>query len=195
MALHATALLSLQEAQGALKLKTAQDDATLELIVNALTLTFEKEAGRPLKQRTLTDYRIDGTGESWVLLPFSPVQSITSISIRYRDDTVYATISDSSKWKLIKRTGRLELFEDVFLEGDSNVLLTMSVGFLETEIEWDTARDLFVMQLRHSWRFHQTNNFGLVSKSDADGSVSFFPPNRLLREVKDGLAALRDHRP
>lgn len=200
MALSTTALLSLEETRDALKQKGQFDTDDVIRMINALTLVFEKQTGRLLKQRTLTDYRVDGSGDRSIVLPWIPVQSVSRVDIRNCDDSVNVVITDSTKWKLDKKSGILELFENLFVEGDRNVLVTMSVGYADADIELDELKNLLVMQLIIDWRRIKNNEVGIASRSMADGNVTFSggwgmsPPRRLLKEVEDGLVAFRDER-
>src|ERR1043166_9457929 len=129
MPLSAGALITVSDGKALLKESSTHNGGAIERRVNSLRFTFEAYVGRKIKQQTLTDYRVDGNNKTHLILPFVPVQSLTKIDIRYSiDDTVYKTITDSSKWTLKdKYLGLVQLKEDVFIAGSRNVLLTMSV--------------------------------------------------------------------
>ena len=195
MALHANALIQdLAELKDVLRVKSSEDDIDLERLVNAMTVTFESEAGRPLRKRTLTDYRLDGTGTNKLYLPFVPVSNVTKVQIRYDyNDAVYRTITDTAQFVLKSGDlGLLQLVNDWFIRGDRNILVTMDVGFQTTDMEFATAIDLMYMQIAHSFRMVKNGELGLTNKTYSDGSVSFFPASRLLKEVADGLLSIKD---
>jgi hypothetical protein len=197
MALNALALLTLDEARAAVGLKNSSSDTDLELIVNALTVAFEIEVRGPLKQRTISDYRLDGNGKNEIMLPFAPIQSVTKVEIRNGlDDSVMKVISDTSKFVLKDRERAILLLkEDVFTRGMQNILITMNAGYLATDIQMDFAKNLLTMQLSASWQRFQNKEWGITSKTLADGAITFssMPTmHYLLKEVRDGLSTLRD---
>jgi hypothetical protein len=201
LALHETALISMEQGRAALDLAKQSQDADLELAINALTIAFEREVGGPLKARTLTDYRLDGTGGDWLVLPFIPVQSIAKLDIRYTDGTSYLVLIDDTKWTVGKKSGLLELVEDCFVEGRQNILVTMSVGWAPGDLELAELQMLLIMQLKVDWNRIKNNEIGLSSRTMADGGVNFAggwgvsPPRRFLLEVSDGLERFKDKRP
>jgi hypothetical protein len=129
-------------------------------------------------------------------LPFVPVQSLTKIDLRYSiADTVYKTLTDPTKWILKdKAIGLLQLTEDYFVSGCRNVLLTMSVGYLATDMEYAQLQALLLTQLQFDYRKWDRNEIGVTSRSLQDGNIGFVPSTQLLREVRDGLDLLVDRR-
>jgi hypothetical protein len=196
MPLNPNALVTLAEAKSFLKESASTNDLEIERRINSLTATFENELDRKIKQQTLTDYRIDGTGKYYALLPFVPVQSVTKVEIRYQQtELVYKTITDPAKFTVKdKDLGLLELVEDVFSAGTKNILITMSVGYLTTDLEYPLLQSLLLVQLKFDFKKWDQNEIGVSSRSLQDGNIQFIPTGRLLREVQEGLMTLRDNR-
>jgi hypothetical protein len=196
MPLSAAALITVSDAKAFLKESSTDNDGDIERRINGLSFIFEAYVGRKIKQQTLTDYRVDGNNKTHLILPFVPVQSLTKIDIRYSiDDTVYKTITDSSKWTLKdKYLGLVQLKEDVFIAGSRNVLLTMSVGYLATDLDFSQYQTLLLTQLQFDYRKWDRNEIGVTSRSLQDGNIGFVPSTQLLREVRDGLDLLVDRR-
>lgn len=197
MALNTNVFITLDDAKTALRQPQAAD-AILERKINALTLLFEKEVARKIKKQTLTGYRVDGNGRSSFRPPFLPVQSVTSIELRYSsgwgsfyDETVYKIITDTAAFTIINKKD-IVLINEVFLWGISNVLLTMAVGYEDTDPEMSSYRDLLLTQLVYDFNRWDLYEVGAVSKTFQDGSVSYSPPTILIKEVRDGLSMLAE---
>src|ERR1043166_5908887 len=196
MPLSAAALIKASEGKVFLKENSFHKYGDIGRRINGLSFIFEAYVGRKIKQQTLTDYRVDGNNKTHLILPFVPVQSLTKIDIHYSiDDTVYKTITDSSKWTLKdKYLGLVQLKEDVFIAGSRNVLLTMSVGYLATDLDFSQYQTLLLTQLQFDYRKWDRNEIGVTSRSLQDGNIGFVPSTQLLREVRDGLDLLVDRR-
>jgi uncharacterized phiE125 gp8 family phage protein len=195
MALNANALLAMPEAKSYLKITSEETDSVIERMINSLSTEFETATGRKVKQQTLTDYRIDGNGECSILLPFVPVQAVTKVDIRYRDETVYKTITDTAKFVIKdKRLGLFGLLEDIFLCGERNILITMSVGFQAADVDWPTYQKHFLDQLTWDYQEWDKNITGVTSRSLQDGSVQYLPRSRFIPKVQEFLEYSRDKR-
>lgn len=202
MALTANALLTLAEAREELREKSQAFDSVIERRINALSETFEGRSGWILTEQDLEGYRVSGAGGRILLLPIVPIQDVDKIEIRSAfDDTVVTTITDTSKFILKGKdkyehsiTGRLQLFEDIFIRGTDNIAIDMTVGFAADHPRIHEAKRLLIMQLQFEYRRWQQNEAGVISRSLADGSVSFAPPQNLLKEVEDGLIDIRSWR-
>lgn len=197
MSLHASAIFSsLDEVKPALRISGQSEEPDLERLINALTATFELVSSRKLKQRVLTDYRVDGNGYREISLPYVPASAVTKVDIRHPlNDAVYKTVTDTTKFVLKDpELGLLLMKEDTLIYGNRNVLVSFTAGFASDDIRWQLIKDLMLQQLSFSYRLVRNNEVGLVTKSYSDGSVSFFPPQRLLKEVRDGLTDIKDWR-
>ena len=199
MALNANAIVDIAEAMAFIREKS--EPAALERKINSLSGNFERDSRRKIKLQTLTDYRVDGTGSSSLLLPFVPTQSVSKIEIRYPDETVYKTITSAADFVLKdKNVGVLTLIKDVFPRGERNVLLTMPVGYLATDMEFAAFQEAFLTQLKFDYRKWDHDETGLSSRALADGSIQFMGgqfatvKTHFLREVQDLLDLYRDRR-
>ena len=199
MALNANAIVDIAEAGTFLREKA--EPGALERKINSLSGNFERASNRKLKLQTLTDYRVDGSGSSSLLLPFVPTQSVSKIEIRYRDETVYKTFTSAADFVLKdKNAGILTLINEVFPRGERNVLLTMLVGYLATDMEFAAFQEAFLTQLKFDYRKWDHDEVGLSSRALADGSIQFMGgqfasvKTHFLREVQDLLDLYRDRR-
>ncbi len=184
MGVHANAIVTLAEAKERLFEKGEKNDTVIENLIDHFTKLVEVEAGRPAKKRTLTDERCDGTGTPEILLPWTPVQVVTSFEIRSElDDSTIETIADTTKfWIKSKRAGLVRLKESVFEEGFGNVLFTGDVGFETTDLEWKVIQEAIHMALGDYYPRWERRETSTVSKSYPEGSATFIaaavlPPN------------------
>lgn len=196
MALLDTALLTVDQARDELREKSQLYDGIIERRLNALAGIFERETGWALKSRDLEAYRVDGSGKRDLYIPIVPVQEITQIDMRYEDETSYRTLTspaDDDEFILKNvKTGYVQLISDSFPCGKRNILLDMTVGFTSADYELAEAQRLLVMQLSFEYHRWQTNEAGVIAKSYSDGSISFAPQTHILREVLDGLTAMKN---
>ena len=195
MALNANAIVDIADAMAFIQEKA--NPAVLERKINSLSGNFERVSCRKIKLQTLTDYRVDGSGNSSLELPFIPTQSVTKIEMRFRDESIYRTLTSAADFAL--KNGRvLTLLKDVFLRGELNILLTMSVGYLATDMEFAAFQEAFLTQLKSDYRKWDHDEVGLSSRALADGSIQFMGgqfatvKTHFLREVQDLLELYRD---
>ena len=211
MALNANAIVDIAEAMAFIREKA--EPAALERKINSLSGNFERVSCRKIKLQTVTDYRVDGSGSSSLLdyrdgrssssllLPFVPCQSVSKIEIRYRDESVYKIFTSAADFVLKdKNVGLLTLINDFFPRGERNILLTMSVGYLATDMEFAAFQEAFLTQLKFDYRKWDHDEVGLSSRALADGSIQFMGgqfatvKTHFLREVQDLLDLYRDRR-
>ena len=184
MAVHANAIVTLDEAKERLFEKGEKNDTIIEGLIAHFTALVEAEVGRPVKKRTLTDERCDGSGTPEILLPWTPVQTVTSFEIRSDlDDSTVTTITDTTKfWIKSKRSGLVRLKENIFNEGVGNILFTGEVGFETTDLEWKVFQEAMHIALGDYYPRWERRELSTVSKSYPEGSATFIaaavlPPN------------------
>ena len=196
MTVAANAIVTLNEAKAFLIEKSTEFDSDIQNQINGLSTIFDRELGRKIKNQTLTDYRVDGTGYYRIILPWAPVQSVSKVDIRNDcDDSVYKTITDSSKWILKdKKQGLLQMVEDVLICGSRNILITMSVGYIDADVELAAIKDLFLKQLKFNYVRWRNQEIGVQSRTFQDGSIGFIPSGGMLKEVTENLQGFRDTR-
>lgn len=146
------------------------------------------------QQYTSDGYRFWGS-RYHIRIPIVPIQSVSKIEMRYQaNDLTYQTITDPTQFILKgmdrfghSLTGHLQLFNFSFLPGKENILLDMRVGFSSDHPTLAQMKRLMIMQLAYEFNRWDKNEVGIISRSLPDGSVSYVPPQNLLREVEDGL--------
>lgn len=192
----AFSIVTLVEAKNFVGEVNSTNDVDIQRMIDGLSALFEGYTHRKIVQQTLTDYRIDGNGCRSVLLPFSPVQSVTAVKIRYSsDDTTYKNVTDTTKFVVKdKNLGLLQMFEDTLICGKRNVLVTMSVGYLAADGELLSIKDIFLRQFQFDYIRWQNREVGVNSKTFADGSLGFVPSGGLLKETKERLDQFVDLR-
>lgn len=80
MSLSANAIITLADAKAFLhKQNISTDDDIIETVIEAVSATFQNEAGPDLKSVTYTAEVNDGTGKSFLYLPHYPVTTLTSV--------------------------------------------------------------------------------------------------------------------
>lgn len=209
MALNANAIASLDQVREELKMKSQAAEGPLERRVNALSRTFEEQTGLVIVERTLAAFRVDGSGWNSLRIPQLPVQSVTKVDPRWEfDDSAYvAPMTNASAWLLKdldeyghSHTGYLKLLlvsaatAVIFPYGKGNILLDMKIGYAKTHPVRSEIERLFFMQLAYDFKRWDQNEAGILSRSLSDGSVTFASSTNLLKEVTDGLEALRMRR-
>lgn len=207
MSLNANAIASMDEAREELRETSQKYDAVLERRINALSQIFEKQSGLILVQKTLTGFRVNGSGCEALMVPLLPLQSVSKIDMRYDfDDSSYIDpITDTTTF-IVKdkdeyghsHTGYLQLLLTGsiywFPPGKNNILLDTIVGYASTHPVRAEVQRLFFMQLSYEYRRWQQNETGLLGRTQSDGNVSFAIPHNLLQEVVEGLDSLRIRR-
>src|SRR5262245_60029484 len=95
------ALTTIERVKEFLKEKSDQNNGVIQRMINALSQVFETERRRAFKQRDVIDYRADGSGTQYLLLPLTPVQTVTKLELH--DPLTFAildTITDTTEFAL-----------------------------------------------------------------------------------------------
>lgn len=193
MAVNATAIISLANAKNRLFEAGTTNDSVIEQMIDHFTQRIEAEVGRPVKKRTVTDKRIDGTGDQWIFIPWTPVFSITQFQVRgNEDDSIVATITDSSKWIMKDPDiGEVKLIYDTFVEGRKNILFTGAVGFETTDIRYKAFEEAMYVALSDLYKRWESKSMSVVQKSFPDGSASFISAADLPPAARQMVAPYR----
>jgi len=215
------ALMTVAEVSSVIQETANKSTFELEMRINALSNTFENYTSIRFVERQILGYRVDGPTYAvrtagwgfntfdYFLIPLIPVRAIQRIRMHYAiDDLLSVTITDPSRW-LIKGgdewaavssigfhswTGRVELLQDAVLAGKENIEVDMTVGCSKNHPYVSEARRLMIMQLNYEYHRFVNNEEGVAAHSMTDGSYSFAPVTNLLKEVSDGLDAMRQKR-
>lgn len=185
MAVNANAIITLAEGKVFLgeAAATGTNDGTIEEMINSISTLIEIEVARKVVQQTVSSYRMDGNGKTYLMVPYVPLKSVTSVVVKdTRDDTTLETYTSFSV--VNANTGRLMLTDgNVFPEGRDNVVLGMSVGFATTDYELAVFKEAAYLQLKNDYKRWESQEIGLMSRSLPDGSVTLTPPRGLLLQV------------
>lgn len=98
MALPANAIVSLAEAKDFLNIKSAEQDALLETVIQGATAAWENELNRPVKEATYTNLRLIGPQGPKLYLRGTPVKTSDplTVSLRGTAQTVWKTEADGN---------------------------------------------------------------------------------------------------
>jgi hypothetical protein len=145
--LQNSALASVEIVADYLGIDPNVDLPIIERLLNTSTGVLELATGRRLKNRTYTDYRLDGNGRRFIYFDEFPVNTVTSL---VTEDSTQQTIETidvnvlNKKMLIDRRAGKILLMETVFPTGIQNIKLTCTAG-LDTTYEEDTM-DLSVLE-------------------------------------------------
>lgn len=102
-----------------------------ERILNSAALLLENLANRPIKPRTLVDYKQNGTGRRSMVLDKYPVNDLSSLVVQDQGRFTSYTVPTSGV-VVQKETGTLTLLPQtipaIFLFGHQNITMTITVG-------------------------------------------------------------------
>lgn len=182
MALSLQALTSVQAVKNYLGLSSADHDALLESLIEAVSAHFAAHTGRALKARDYSpdpaspafdpdNALLDGSGYPELLLPQYPVQGLASLVV----DGVPlspAQTPGQAGWVLDRGAGVVSLVGGVFSRGRHNLAVTYRAGF-ET-VPADLAQACLEQV---ATRFQESGagqgRLGVSARTLADGSVSY----------------------
>ena len=192
MSVHDNAIVTLAAAKERLEEKSDKNDAHIEKMIDHFTSLLEREVGRPIKKRTVTSERLDGTGTPEILIHLTPVQVVTSFTINSPfDDSLITAITDTSKFFIKSaRSGLVRLKEDIFTEGVGNVLFTGDVGFETTDIQFRNFEEAAYAALIDFYPRWQRRELSQVSKSYPDGTATFIAAAALPPIVRGMIRSL-----
>lgn len=159
------------------------NDGIITTMINSISQLLEIETSRKVIQQTLTGYRLDGTGRREILVPYVPLQSVSSVVIndRITDTTLYTFTSYSVT---NPDTGCLMLTDgNIFPRGRNNVVLGLSVGWGATAPELSIFQQACFLQLKNDYKRWENQEVGLVQRSLPDGSVVMQAAHSLLIQV------------
>lgn len=182
MALSPQALTSVQAVKDYLRLTSADNDALLESLIEAVSALFAAHTGRHLTAR---DYSpdpasehfdpdnaiLDGGGYPELLLPQYPVQGLSGLVM---DGVALAPAQAPGQagWVLDRAAGVLSLVGGVFSRGRQNLAVTYRAGF--TIVPADLAQACLEQV---ATRFQESGagqgRLGVSARTLADGSVSY----------------------
>ncbi len=182
MALSSEALTSLQAVKGYLGIASAEHDALLEGLIEAVSAHFAAQTGRRL---TAHDYSwdpaspafdpdnavLDGSGHPELLLPQYPVQSLTWLAL---DGAAVeeARAPGQAGWLLDRSAGVVSLLGGVFGRGRGNVALAYRAGFEQTPADLAQAC-LEQVAVRFQESGAGQGRLGVSARALADGSLSY----------------------
>lgn len=148
---------------------TADELATIDLLINAVTDRWEQEIGRQIVARAVTEYA-DGTGESSLTLSKAPLTAVTALKAL---DSYGATLYTYDHTTVtITPWGRITLSGGVpFFAGEANILATYTQG-------WGAASacpadlKLAALQTVGSWYANWANKRGDMQSVSIGGQTT-----------------------
>lgn len=193
--LKATALLTIANAKTYCGILDATWDATLAVIINAVSEAFNSSCGRALAKTTYADNYIDGNGERDLLLPRYPIVEVSALT----ENDVALTEGTTADYVLYTDEGRLHRLGRWY-KGPKTIKLTYKAGYVaipgagETEnLPADLALAIRI-QVAHEWQKMKSSAWGETARSFPDGSITYLSKKEFLPEVEQVLARYRDYR-
>jgi hypothetical protein len=189
MSINDTALVTLSAAREYLQLTKTTYDSVLEVIINAVSDLFCKYVGRQLAMKTYTDILLDGNSREYLFLPGRPIVEITSI---YEDTNLLVEGYDQD-YVVYKAEGMVRRVGGaVWIDLPQSIEITYDAGYIvqdkapaagETALPAD-IKLACLMQVGREWKRHQQADWGEISRTMTDGSVSRSERDALLPQVK-----------
>lgn len=183
MALSANAIITLAQGKAFLQEASEANDTVIEGMISSISTLIETETSRKVIQQTVSNYRLDGLGRRELMVPYVPLQSVSSAVAQDRvTDTVLLTFTNYSITN--PDTGMLMLTDgQVFPRGRNNIVLGMSVGYTATAPELSIFQQACCLQLKNDYKRWENQEIGLVQRSLPDGSVVMQAAHSLLIQV------------
>jgi len=160
----------------------AYDDTLLENLINAATKKAEDYTGRVFIQRTITEYHY-GDGSEWLRLEYTPVVSITSVTL---DTTLLTVDSDYTTYNQI---GRLKRYA---WDNEELVTVVHVSGYGATRALAQAAVPDAVMAVLSAVAVWYENRLGITSETVTGvGSVDYGATGELPITAKNYLSSIR----
>lgn len=148
---------------------TADETATIDLLINAVTDRWEQEIGRQIVARAYSEY-LDGTGEASINVSRAPLTAVTLLkAVDPYGATLYTydhTTVAITPWGRIMLSGGVP-----FLAGESNIFITYTQG-------WGAASacpadlKLAALQTVGSWYANWANKRGDMQSVSIGGQTT-----------------------
>ena len=176
------------------------DDAIIETVIDAVSAKFDRYCGRALAKATDASLYLDGSGEAVILLPRYPVVSIASV---VEDGTALTVGDDEDDAILYANEGMIKKVGAIWRPGSQNVLLTSFVaGYVVQGVTPGTGETALpadlklaaLTQVAADFQAFKKRDWGEVSRTFPDGSVTRSETGALLKEVQRVLDGYRDIR-
>jgi hypothetical protein len=201
MSLSTYALISLDELRAEVGSARADQDEALSAIVNRASAQIEAYLDRQIVSRsTLTEYHSLDINPPWTQnldLMDWPIISVASVA---EDDDWQSTATGSryataltvnTDYVVSKPHGRLVRVDDYWMTGFRSIKVVYIAGYATTaDVPWE-IKDVCLRLCTLSWRDSDRHEWGLLSRSDATGTVNRFVPAVLTDGMKADLAQFR----
>jgi len=204
MSVLSTSLVTLSAARAYLGKAATDtgDDPVIETIIDAVSAKFSNYCNRDFALATDATLYLDGNGAGVLCLPRYPVVSIGACV----DGLNTLTVGDDEDLDdviLYENEGMLKRVGAVWMKGRKNVVLTsFKAGYVvqgttpgtgETVLPADLKLAALV-QIAADFQAFKKRDWGEVSRTFPDGSVTRSQTSGLLKEVQDTLDQYKDIR-
>lgn len=161
-----TSLDSIKNFMGKVGAK-AEDDDLLEGLIDRVSVLFESYCDRKFLSRDYMDYH-DGKGVDKLFVNQYPITSISGIW----DDREWAwdstTEIDNSYYRISNNSNYIVFKDTTLLDYDQNLKIVYTAGYSAIPYDLEHA---CIMEVSRAYK--NKNQIDVLSKSLADGSVSF----------------------
>lgn len=156
------------------------DDASLEIIIDGISVAIESYIGRDILSREYTEY-YDGMGSKYLFPDHYPITSVSGIWEDADWEWGASTEIDSSDYR-IKDNNHIVLTSDFFDKDDQNIKIIYTAGYASV------PADLKLASIEEAARrFKRRKEIDVTAKSIGDGNVEitiddFLPQTKVVLE-------------
>lgn len=162
-------LLTLEEAKQYLEITGSGQDTLLTALLTSFTALIKTYLNRQLEN---TNYKqlYDGTGTNRIILDQYPIISVSKLSQDLdNENKVIGDLYSASEYYILPG-GMIELYADIFVDGQRTVYVDYNAGF--ATIPGD-IKDVCKQIIAKRYQDLKDKRFGISSKNIFDDSVSF----------------------
>ena len=141
-------------------------DTVLAIIISGVSEAIQNELGRPLIEDEYEDLALDGSGRSFLYLPYWPVSELTEIT----EDGATLTEGEDDDFRLYTEDGVLVKYSGIWSKGLKNVIVTMTAGYTIANIPKD-LQFMAMNKIAREWKKQRGQLWGEDSRTFPDGSV------------------------
>lgn len=194
MALGVNALVSVDDVKAFIGQTKDGLDATLEIIIDGVSLVFNQYTGRDLAYRETASMKVNGNGTTRLYLPTGPIVSIASVTV---DGIAVVENTDFVIWNDIAMLETMigyDLEAGIWSKGVKNIVMTtVKAGYVAMGATANVPADLkkaAIIQASFEAQTAIGKEWGVESRSIGGGSTSRYQEG-LLPEVRAILDSYR----
>jgi hypothetical protein len=180
------ALIRLDEAKAYIGKVTDEDTAIMDQLIESVGAQFNGYTGRTLITANYANEAYDGNGKQIFYLKNYPVTGNMTVI----EDDITLTAGNDNDYLCYNNEGKLFRVNSVWYYGPKEIQVTYTAGYNATSGNITLPTDIrlaCLQQVAAEFQRYKTKSFREVSRSYADGSVSYENGTGLIDPVKDIL--------